>query len=151
MVTKTAALRNNGHGAARTFRQAFYGRRREKHRGKAVDKVHEFETVRPHQSEPARSRNGADAVLLAVAVTTNFGKTGSKDHRGLHLAAHAAFDRFADRGRRQREHSEMDVLRNLVDAGENLMALDICRATANNVNGASELVVVQKFKDDPAR
>ena len=117
---------------------------------KPSTKFMKSETVRPHQSQAARSRNGADAVLLAVAVTTNFGKTGSKDHRSLHLAAHAAFDRFADRGRRQCEHGEINVLRHLVDAGENLMALDICRAAANDVNGAPELVIVQKFEDDAA-
>ena len=140
-------MRDDGNGASGAVRQARDGLRREKDRGNAVDVVHEAEAIWTDQSEPAGARDCADAVLLADAIAADFGEAGREDHRGPYLAPHAPLDRFAHGGCRQCDNGEIHVLRKFIDVRKNLAAVDVGGGAADDMNGAGELVVVQKFQD----
>ena len=105
----------------------------------------------PTESEAPGARDRGDALLLADTVAAEFGEPGREDHRGRHLAPHAAFDRFANACGRQREDRKIDAFRKLVDARQDLAALDVRAAAADQMYGPLELVVGQKLKDDTAR
>ena len=125
MAAETAALRHDGDGAlwcppAGAASAATTKIPRRTRRRSSVTK-----TVRANQSQPAGTRDLADALLLTRPSLPTSAKPEAKITAAFTLRRTQPSTASRTRGRRQREDGEIDALRQLVDAGQNLVALDI--------------------------
>ena len=114
----------------------------------AVDVVGDAEAIGADDGEPGRPRGVGDGVLRRAVA--DLGEARGEHHRRADLAPRAGLDRLAHARGRQREHGEVDALRQFVRAFQHRPAVDRLAAAADQMDVALEVVELQRLQDDLA-
>ena len=102
----------------------------------------------PTMARPAVARGVGDLVLHRLLA--GLGEARGEHHRRADLALRAGRDRVAHARGRQREHGEVDALRQFVRAFQHRPAVDRLVAAADQMDVALEVVELERLQDDLA-
>ncbi len=140
MAAHPAALRDHRHARSRSRVEPLHPRKRHEADAQSVDVVGVAEAIGADEGETALARRGADLVLAGALVIAHLGEARGEGDGGFHLAPDAGGNRFADGAGRNREHGEVDVVRQCVDAGETRAPFDLRDIAPDEMNVAAEFV-----------
>ena len=143
MAEHAAALADEGEARLRAFAEAerLAGEQHVQHH--AVDVVGDAEAIRADDGEPAVARHGRDLVLHFLLA--DLGKARGEHHRRADLALRAGGDGVAHARGRQREHGQVDALRQFLRTLQHRPAVDRLGAAADEMNVALEVVQLQRI------